>query len=299
MAQYLVIGSTGHVGARLVRRLLSGGHRVRGTVHTAGRESDLVALGMEARFADVEQPETLTGLGDGIDYVVDLHGGRRVSHDDARRMNVDGTRNLVEALLGSGIKRFVRTNTNSLYGDRGEEWVTEETPPQPHTPTGEISAETAEILRRAFDEHGFPAVDLRVPAILNVGRGQLDEARKGNYPMLGNGVSWKCHIFVDDLLDAIVLAAERGTPGAAYNICTEPIRSLDYYRQFAEIVGGPEPVVGQSGGQHGYAALQALANQSLRLSNEKARRELGWTPRCPTSPEAVRALVAAEQTAAP
>jgi nucleoside-diphosphate-sugar epimerase len=297
MDHYLVVGSTGHVGSRLVRRLLSDGHSVRGTVHTPGSESALVALGMEARVADVERPETLTGLGEGIDYVLDLHGGRRTSHEDAWRMNVDGTRNLVEALRESPIKKYVRTNTNSLYGDRGEEWVTEETPPQAHTPVGEISAATAELLRRAYEEHGFPAVELRVPAILNVGRGQLDEARKGNYVMLGNGTSWKCHIFVDDLIEAVILAAERGTPGAAYNICTEPIRALDYYRGFAEVVGGPEPVVGQTGGQHGYAALQALANQSLRLSNEKARRELGWVPRCPTSVDAVSALATAERGA--
>lgn len=268
---------------------------MRGTVHTPGTEAALAALGMAARVADVERPETLDGIGDGIDYVLDLHGGRRADPDDVARLNVAGTRNLIEALRGGGIEKFVRTNTNSLYGEAGDEWVTEDRAPQPNTPIGQVSYQTHLVLDQAYREHGFPAVELRLPAILNPGRGQLEEARRGSYPMLGDGTAWKVRIYVEDLIDAIILAAERGQPGEAYNICDEPLRAIEYYRQLAAIAGGPDPVPGRSTGAHGYAALQALANQSLRLSNEKARRELGWAPRHPTALDGLRALREAEQ----
>lgn len=97
----LVTGATGFIGRQLVRELLAGGARVSCLVRRSEQAAELARRGVEPRVGDLTRPETLDGVG-GFDLVFHLAGvlaARRA--EEFERVNVEGPRNLYEALLAS------------------------------------------------------------------------------------------------------------------------------------------------------------------------------------------------------
>jgi nucleoside-diphosphate-sugar epimerase len=98
---------------------------------------------------------------------------------------------------------------------------------------------------------------------------------------------------VEDVASATVAAVERGRPGEAYNVVDdEPVSLHDFLTELARVGGAPRPrsiPLWLAKLAAPYPA--AAATMTFRVSNEKAKRELGWTPGYPTYREGIRATL--------
>jgi len=112
----LVTGGAGVMGSRLVRGLVEAGNSVRVlTLPGDPLVSRLDGLGVDIRYGDVGDRKTLEGLCDGVDTVYHL-AAILLSRDPAlfERVNVGGTRNLVELSVKAGVKHFILVSSISV-----------------------------------------------------------------------------------------------------------------------------------------------------------------------------------------
>jgi UDP-glucose 4-epimerase len=158
----LLTGSSGYIGRAVSEQL--------------HRKADIVGLDLKPgpcthHIGNICDPSLISSLLERTDVVIhtaSLHAPHVGHRDDAefRKVNVEGTENLLENALQSGIKRFVYTSTTSVYGCSGKNegraiWVTEEYDPHPL----DIYDETklgAEALCQRASEKGMSVVCLRV-----------------------------------------------------------------------------------------------------------------------------------------
>jgi len=159
----LVTGASGFIGCRLSERLHFGSDWTpRALIRTPGRAVRLARMPIEFAIGDLSSPTDLARALEGCDAVV--HAGIGTSWRESERVavNVRGTRNLVEAALRAGVKRFVHISTIALYGEHANGTITEETPLRPRK--GWDYAESkyaAEQIVLEAAARGLPAIVLR------------------------------------------------------------------------------------------------------------------------------------------
>lgn len=128
----LVTGGTGFVGSHLVPRLAETGNRVRCLVRTPAKAETLQAHGVELVLGDVTNLSSLEQAMPGVDTVIHLVAIIRENKEVTfNRVNVQGTRNVVQAALRSGVKRFIHVsvlgaNPNPKYRYTYSKWQGEE-----------------------------------------------------------------------------------------------------------------------------------------------------------------------------
>jgi nucleoside-diphosphate-sugar epimerase len=175
--------------------------------------------------------------------------------------------------------RKVFVSSTSVYGQTAGEIVTEDSPAEPATETGQILREAEEI---ALDAG---AIVVRSAGIYGPGRGVLwEKFRRGEAVIEGDGSRWLNQVYREDLVAALALAMERAQPGEVYNAAdNEPVMMRDFYAWCAEFLARPLP----PSGLVPLNRKRGLA--SKRVSNAKLRA-LGWSPIYPSFREGVRAL---------
>jgi nucleoside-diphosphate-sugar epimerase len=109
-------------------------------------------------------------------------------------------------------------------------------------------------------------------------------------PVSDDGGRLLAWINLADAADAVLAAIERGRPGAAYNIVDESrLGFAGMVRAVAEATGAPAPFAVPRWLTDALPFVRLLTNVNMRVSSEKARRELGWKPTYPTVAEGLRA----------
>ena len=240
----LVTGGGGFLGAAIVRRLVERGDAVR--TLQRGRYPRLEALGVECVRGDIADPEVVDSAVAGCDLVfhvaakVEMWGPR----EPFRLANVVGTRNVVEAMRRNGGGRLVFTSSPSVvHGGAGIEGVDESLPYPDHYEAfyPETKAE-AERLVLAANSADLPTVSLRPHLIWGPGDTHLipnlvDRARAGQLRLVGDGSNLIDTVYIDNAVEAHLLAAEglaadRACAGRAYFITNDDPRPI------GEIING-------------------------------------------------------------
>ena len=212
MSSVLITGATGQVGNAIARRLASDGVQVRALVRSAKR-ADVLPEGVEPVTGDVTDPKSLQAALDGVGTVYHAAGipeQWRKDTDEFARVNVEGTRNVVEAALSAGVERFVYTSTDdALVQGPGKEFDESVLNPGPgDTPYQRSKLEADRVVTEALDR-GLPAVFLHpagvygpAPFLVKGLNDLLLELAKRKTPMLlpgGMGVA-----FSEDVADGHV-----------------------------------------------------------------------------------------------
>lgn len=164
MTSVLVTGATGTVGHPIAARLAADGHRVCALVRDTARASTLLPAGVEPVQGDVSDAASVRAAIDGCSVVYHAAGLPEQWRRDAadfERVNVDGTRNLVEAALDEGCERFIYTSTIDVFAwTPGQPFDESTIDPHPRPTYYERSKQQADrIVTEALDR-GLPAVFL-------------------------------------------------------------------------------------------------------------------------------------------
>jgi len=225
MSRVLVTGATGTVGHPIVERLLAQGHEVRALVRDVDRAGKLVPEGAELVAGDVSDAASVRAAIDGCDVVYHAAGlpeQWRLDTDDFKRVNVDGTRNLVEAALQTGVERFVYTSTIDVFAwTPGEPFDESVIDPEPRPTHYERSKQEADRIVVAALDRGLPAVFLHpsgvygpAPVLAPGMNDLLAQLALRKIPMLLPG--GMPVVYAPDVADGHLLAAEKAPVGGRY-----------------------------------------------------------------------------------
>ncbi len=255
----MVSGGTGFIGANLVRRLLHDGNEVhvltRPDCHV-WRIQDILD-DLHIHWVDLEDRDRVAGVVDEVEaewhFNLAVYGAYPFQ-TDVRRMfstNVLGTVNLVQAALQTGFEAFVHTGSSSEYGQKaypvGEsEWL------EPNSNYAVTKASSTLFCRYAGKHEGAAIRTLRLYSAF----GPWEEPSRlmptlvlagllGRLPPLANPRTARDYVYIDDVIDAYLLAASvpDQEPGAVYNVGTGRQATLqevvDVARQELSIAADP------------------------------------------------------------
>lgn len=306
----LVTGGSGFIGSHAARQLVEHGHDVIATGRDRERLNALASAGCKVVPAELSADD-LSSLVEGRDAII--HCAARAAPWGARsdfwRDNVIATERLVEAAKRSGcIQRFVFVSSPSIYFRPEDQLQLTEafTPPERWLTAYAETKWVSECRVLAAPE--IAPVVLRPRAVFGPGDATivprlLAVARSGLFPLPGGGAAWTDVTYIDNVVDAIILALHGGAEcvGKAFNITNgEPIRVLDLLqRLFAALnvrvrfVKIPRALAFKlAGTSEGIARMLrveteprltrygiGLLGYSQTLSIEAARRSLRYSPR--------------------
>jgi nucleoside-diphosphate-sugar epimerase len=187
-------------------------------------------------------------------------------------------------------------STTGVYGDRKGGWVTEQS---------RLAAQSLEGARRVGAERdwlevgrgmGLTVQVFRLPGIYGPGRSGFDRLRAGQVRRIVSPGQVFSRIHVDDLAAGLEASIARPRAGGIYNLCDdEPCPNGEVIAYAAELLGLPVPPEVPLAEANLSPAGQRFYAESKRVSNARAKAELGWRPAYPTYREGLKAILAAEQ----
>jgi 2-alkyl-3-oxoalkanoate reductase len=243
----LVTGGTGFTGKALVKRLVDLGHEVVSLDYQEGLKTDEIrSWGAKVIIGSVTDPAVVEQCMDGVDIVHHLAAAFReldVPNSYYDEVNVGGTKIVLKSAWNHKVKKFVYCSTCGVHGNVDHPPADENAPIQP----GDYYQQTkydAEPWVQSYQAQGLETTILRPTAIYGPGdpeRFQMIFRRvnKGVFPMFGDGETLYHPLYIDNLVDALILAMEPGKGlGQAYLIADEEYVSIKtLVRKTAQALG--------------------------------------------------------------
>jgi nucleoside-diphosphate-sugar epimerase len=304
-----VTGGSGFIGGELVRRLVAGGCRVRALARSEASAVAVADLGAEPARGDLDDLEAMTAAARGCETAFHLAANvaQWGTREEFRRANVDGTRNALDASAAGGVARFVHCGTEAaILAGEPLVHVDESAPLRPDSPAlySATKAEAERLVRDAARE-GFATVVLRPRFVWGAGDTTLlpeiiAATKAGRFAWVGGGTHLTSITHVKNVVEGLLLAAERGRPGEAYFVTDgEPVVFREFISEMLRARGVEPPersvptAVASALARGGELAWRLLplpgeppltrfalwaASQECTIDDSKARRELGYAP---------------------
>ncbi len=243
----LVTGGTGFTGKALVHRLLDMGHQVVALDYKEGlKTQELRDAGAEVILGSVTDMDAVRRAVEGAEVVHHVAAAFRemnVPESYYWEVNVQGTRNVLQAALDAGVRKVIYCSTCGVHGNVDHPPAGEDAPIQPADYYQRTKYE-AEPIAREFHERGLKTAILRPAAIYGPGDPErflliFKRVARGSFPMFGDGKTLYHPVYIDNLIDAFILAMEEGKgEGEAYLIADEQYLGIeDLVRRVARALG--------------------------------------------------------------
>ena len=302
--KYFVTGTTGFVGGVLAKKLREQGHEVHASVRNPDKAKELLDFGVKLFKGDVTDKESMHAAMTGVDGVYHVAGWYKVGtrdKSDGERVNIRGTRNVLELMQELKIPKGVYTSTCAVNSDTHGKLVDESYHfPGKHLSEYDRTKAAAHEIAKEFIAKGLPLVIVMPGLIYGPGdtsilRINIHDFLYQKLPMLPNQTAY-CWAHVDDIVQGHSLAMEKGRIGESYIIAGEPHTAIEAFKLASQITGKRAPMVVP------YQIMKALSvlvkpldnflpetytSEGLRVvsgvtywgDNSKAKRELGYNPR--------------------
>ena len=322
----LVTGAPGWLGTRLVEALLRGLPDVPELAQPARRSAVRCLVGPDADTAeldalpgvvcirgDLSTPGTLERFVEGAQGATLFHGAgvihpKRMS--DFETVNAAGTRHLVDAAAGAGVRRFIHVSSNSPFGANPtrEHQFKEDAPYRPYMGYGRSKMAGEKAVWHAHETGRLETVIVRAPWFYGPGQPPRQTQfftmiRKGAFPLVGDGGNRRSMAYVDNLCQGLLLSerSERAR-GQAFWIADERAYSMNEIIETVENVMEKDfgiavtrkrlrlPSITSDVARVADRMLQAVGlyeqkihvlsemNLTIACSVEKARQQLGYRP---------------------
>ena len=287
-------GAAGFIGSTLVHRLLGEGHSVLAVDDLSGGNIDNLADSADDPrltflkcdvVADAARREMTSYQAEVFFHLAAQMDVRHSVLDPIRdaRSNVLGCLAALESARSSGARRFVFASSGgTIYGHQNKFPVDESAHVDPHSPYGASKA-CGEMYLRIFHRlHNLPTTALALAnvygprqdphgeaGVVSIFASALLEGRPT--AIFGDGEATRDYVYVDDVVEAFVLAAGSAGDGLRLNIgtgCETPVRTL--HRLIAAAVGGTDMPI--------FRPPRAGELERMALDSSAARRVLGWRP---------------------
>lgn len=281
-----VAGGSGTIGLPLVRTLAAAGHQVTALTRSTRKQDELHAAGAATAIADALDREALIAAVGAARPTHVIHqltalpkgGPRRASDLDAtNRLRIEGTRNLLEAAIQSGARRFV-VGSFAMLAPRGP--VDIEHPDDVAAAVGSMESQVLEATRRGSIEgvilrYGM-FYGLEAPSTVAM----IDMVRKRRLPVVRGDAGRLPLIHLEDAVSATVLALDAAPPGAVYDIVDDqPVSLTEIVETIAQYTGSARPRKVPAWLPRLVAPYMArMTAVRMPLSNARAKAELGWHP---------------------
>ena len=279
----LITGATGRVGRHLVNSLIRGTEKVRILVRDKMTEFENV----EVFYGDIQDKEAVQKAVEGVDIVfhlaavVDPKANRDIIYD----VNVTGTKNILESFKGV---KFIYLSSSDVLGKNVKEPINEDTPYNPANSYAKTKME-AEKLVRANGGITVRAPEALVPKLTEYDH-VYSKLLEGKMPVIGDGKNFLDFIHISDLINALIMAKERGRSGDIYNVSAKDFKTQNEFLQIVSKYLNVEPpkkhvsafsakmssVLGGSGLTSEYID-KIVRNRTYDLT--KAKNELGFEPK--------------------
>lgn len=304
----LVTGAAGHIGNVLVRELLSEGKQVRALILPGEDISSLEGLKIEKIEGNVLDAVSLERAMKGIDTVFHLAGVISImpGHNEwMRKVNVDGTKNVLQAARKADIKRLVYTSSIHALSRDWKGKINEKVPFDPNNPVGVYDRTKAEASLAVLDavRAGLDAVIVCPTGVI----GPHDYRGSEMGDLLMDWLRRRMHFLVKGAYDFVdvrdvarghIRACDRGKTGEVYILSGRQIKVLELKKMVQEVLGRriisitvpiwmakigakimpPYYRLTKKKPKFTDYSLETLQSNS-DVSCEKAKRELGYKPR--------------------
>jgi UDP-glucose 4-epimerase len=311
----LLTGGAGYVGSACLRWLLEHGHDPiayddlsKGHRAAVPEASERLIVGEVANTDALVEVMRSRGVEAVMHFAALLSVPESITNpEEYYRINVGGTKSVLDAMRAAVVQRIVFSSTCATYGFHTEMPLREDSPQLPETPYGKTKRTCEEMIDAYARAYGLGYTVLRyfnaagadpggdygedhrpeshlIPLVLHaaVGRRPKVMIYGTDYPTR-DGTCERDYIHTADLAQAHQLAVEAIEPGKgrAYNVGTGTGATiLEVLRACEEAVGRPIP--------HEFADRRPGDPAVLIGSAERLRRELGWSPRYPDIRDVVR-----------
>ncbi len=283
MAKILITGIAGFIGNHLQDKLIELGHEVVGIDDFSTGKEENVNPEIVFTKRDISNFTLLNcQLLKGVEYLFHLAAIPRIPYSlkyplRTHAVNITGTLNILKASLDNKVKKIIFASSSSVYGDQ-ELPLRETAIPHPKSPYA-FHKLVGEGYMRLFNEvYGLPTISLR---FFNVYGKRCDpdseyslviakflrQKREGKpLTIYGDGNQTRDFTYVDDVVNACVLAMESPVENEVINICNGHNVSIN---KIADLIGGEKVYLPPRKGD----VLHTLGD------NSKAKKLLGWQPK--------------------
>ncbi len=275
----LIIGF-GFLGRRVTKAATELGYEVTATSRSEKRRTEIEAVGSSFLRFDINSPSIRLSSYDAWVWCPAFDRSAGVTVHSAV---VSG---LMRAIASSDTapKHLVFTGTTSVYGQTSGEWVDENSVCEPRTESGRAHVEAEKRLHAWAADQGSIATILRLSGLYGPERVIRRQAIAAGEPIACHPDTWLNVVHGDDAASACLHALNSEKSGI-FNISDDrPVMRREYYETLARLLNAPAPTF-----------IDPRPDEDVgdkRVSNRKARRELGWAP---TYPDIEKGLTAAIQ----
>ena len=248
--KYFVTGATGFVGSHVARQLVAMGHEVVVSVRSPAKAQELADLGVSIHQGDVTEKESMRAPMQGVDGVFHIAGWYKIGvrdKSDGEKINVQGTRNVLELMRELGILKGVYTSTLAVNSDTHGKLVDEN-----YHYSGPHLSEYDRTKWVAHYQVAEPMIAAGLPLMIVMpgliyGPGDTSSVRttfiqylKRKLPLMParTAYSWA---HVEDIARGHILAMEKGNTGESYIIAGPTHTFVEAMQLAQKITGIPAP----------------------------------------------------------
>ena len=302
----LVTGANGFTGSHLIQALQQRGDSVVGLVRKSSNLDRLGDRSFELVYGDITDRDALRKAMSEVDTV--FHTAAYVelglvNAAEMERVNVEGTRAVMEVAQELGVSKVVYCSTIGIYGDTQGK-VIDETFNRTQTNFSSAYDSTKYEAQQIVDRLAaqVPVVSVMPSGIFGADDPHfgpvLKQFLKGGLKLWAGGDRITGIVHVDDLANAMILAAQKAKPGEHYIISAGDLKTREMFEILSKLTGisapseAPKPLVRLAGNildpvgrllnwqpPLSRERVHYVYDRCVRVDATKARKELSWQPR--------------------